>query len=126
MEDHLKDRIVRSLDDLEDDKGYQILDFVEFLESKYASRSAPDNVFTRLTDKVEDTLRAAKAPADAIAGTVGFMGGASKVVRDVASAAQSVVEEATKVAKGSPEDQKSSLKEDGKPDSAKSQDDATG
>jgi hypothetical protein len=103
MQQHLKDRILRHLEELPDERGYQVLDFIEFLESKYAGRSAPDNIFTRLTEKVEDTMRAGRVPVDAIAGTVTFFDGASKVMRGLASAAQSVVDEAAKVAKGSGE-----------------------
>jgi hypothetical protein len=103
MQQHLKDRILRHLEELPDDRGYQVLDFIEFLESKYAGRSMPDNIFTRLTEKVEDTMRAGRVPVDAIAGTVTFFDGASKVMRGLASAAQSVVDEAAKVAKGSGE-----------------------
>lgn|SRR5690606_1166282 len=100
MQEHLKDRILRRLEALPDERAYQVLDYIEFLESKYAERSTPDNIFTRLTDTVENTLRAGKMPVDAIAGTVTFFDGASKVMRGLASAAQSVVDEAAKVAKG--------------------------
>ncbi len=100
MQEHLKDRILRRLEALPDERSYQVLDYIEFLESKYAERSTPDNIFTRLTDTVENTLRAGKMPVDAIAGTVTFFDGASKVMRGLASAAQSVVDEAAKVAKG--------------------------
>ncbi len=103
MQQHLKDRILRHLEELPDERGYQVLDYIEFLESKYAGRSAPDNIFTRITEKVEDTMRAGRVPVDAIAGTVTFFDGASKVMRGLASAAQSVVDEAAKVAKGSGE-----------------------
>lgn len=96
MKDHLKDRISRSLEGLSDEQGYRVLDFVEFLQSKYASRSTPDNLFTKLTDRVEDTLRAGKLPLDAISGTVNLMGGASKVMKGLASAAQAVVEETSR------------------------------
>lgn len=101
MQDHLKERILRHLEALDDERGYRVLDYIEFLESKYAGRSAPDNIFTRITEKVEDTMRAGKLPVDAISGTVTFFDGASKVMRGLASAAQSVVDEAAKVAKGS-------------------------
>lgn len=102
MQANLKDRILRHLETLPDERGYQVLDYIEFLESKYAARSAPDNVFTRITETVENTMRAGKMPLDAISGTVTFFDGASKVMRGLASAAQSVVDEAAKVAKGSP------------------------
>lgn len=98
MNEHLKDRILRRLEDLPDERGYQILDFVEFLESKYAERTTPANIFTKITEKVEDTMRAGKLPVDAIAGTVGFFDGASKVMRGMAAAAQAAVDEASKSA----------------------------
>ncbi len=98
MNEHLKDRILRRLEALPDDRGYQILDYVEFLESKYAERTTPDNFFTKITEKVEDTMRAGKVPIDAITGTVGFFDGASKVMRGMAAAAQAAVDEASKTA----------------------------
>jgi hypothetical protein len=100
VNEHLKDRILRRLEALPDDRGYQILDYVEFLESKYAERTTPDNIFTKITEKVEDTMRAGKLPVDAIAGTVGFFDGASKVMRGMAAAAQAAVDEASKTAQG--------------------------
>ncbi|MBX3147690.1 MAG: hypothetical protein KF785_13070 [Gemmatimonadales bacterium] len=94
MNDNLKQRIMRRLETLSDQRGYQILDYVEFLESKYAERVAPTNVFARMTETVEDVLRAGKVPVKAISGTMGVMDSASKVMRGVAAAAQAVVDEA--------------------------------
>lgn len=99
MEQHLRDRILRRLEALPDERGYQVLDYVEFLESKYAERATPDNLFTRLSERVEDTMRAGKAPISAITGTVGLFDGAAKVMKGLASAAQAVVDETTKVAR---------------------------
>lgn len=100
MEAHLKERILRRLEGLPDERGYQVLDYVEFLESKYAARANPDNLFTKLSERVEDTMRAGKLPVEAISGTVTLFGSASKVMRGLASAAQSVVDEASKAARG--------------------------
>ena len=94
MNEQLKERIVRALEPLSDERGYQLLDYVEFLESKYAERANPSNVFTKMTDKAQDLMRAGKVPLDAISGTVGFFDGASKVMKGLANAAQSVVDEA--------------------------------
>jgi hypothetical protein len=96
MNDQLKERILRALEPLPDERGYQLLDYVEFLESKFAERATPSNVFTRMTDKAQDLMRAGKLPLDAISGTVGFFDGASKVMRGLANAAQAVVDEAAK------------------------------
>jgi hypothetical protein len=98
VNEHLKDRIERAIDNLSDERGYQILDYIEFLGSKYAERSNPTNIFAKMTDKAEDLLRAGKMPIDAISGTVTFFDGASKVMKGLASAAQSVVEEASRTA----------------------------
>ena len=95
MNEQLKDRIVRALEPLSDERGYQLLDYVEFLESKYAERANPSNVFTKMTDKAQDLMRAGKVPLDAISGTVGFFDGASKVMKGLANAAQAVVDEAS-------------------------------
>jgi hypothetical protein len=100
MNDQLKERIVRALEPLADDKGYQVLDYVEFLESRFAERANPSNVFTKMTDKAQDLMRAGKLPLDAISGTVGFFDGASKVMKGLANAAQAVVDEASKTAQG--------------------------
>lgn len=98
MNEQIRDRILRRLEALSDERGLQILDYVEFLESKYAERSSPTNFFARITDTVQDTMRAGKLPLEAISGTVGFFDGASKVMRGVASAASAVVDEASRTA----------------------------
>ena len=98
MNDQLQDRLLRRLETLSDERGYQVLDFVEFLESKYAERATPSNPFSKFTDAVQDTMRAGKLPLDAISGTVGLFDGASKVMKGVAAAAQAVVAEASKTA----------------------------
>ena len=103
MNDQLKQRIIRRLDSLADDRGYQILDYVEFLESKYAERVAPTNIFARMTETVEDVMRAGKLPVKAISGTMGVMDSASKVMKGVAAAAQAVVDEAIDATKSRPE-----------------------
>jgi hypothetical protein len=94
MNDMLKQRILRRLEALSDERGYQILDYVEFLESKYGERARPTGILAKLTETVEDTMRAGKLPIKAISGTMGLMDSAGKVMKGVAAAAQSVVDEA--------------------------------
>src|SRR3990170_1142275 len=96
MNDLLKQRIIRLLDVASDERGYQILDFVEFLDSKYAERSEPDGLLSRITATVENTMRAGKLPIQAITGTMGLMDSAAKVMKGLAAAGQAVVEEAVK------------------------------
>jgi hypothetical protein len=98
MNDLLKQRIARALDALSDERGYQVLDYIEFLESKYAERARPGGLFAKLTETVEDTMRAGKLPIQAISGTMGLVDGAAKVMKGLAAAGQAVVDEAVKAA----------------------------
>jgi hypothetical protein len=98
MNDLLKQRIARALDALSDERGYQVLDYIEFLESKYAERARPGGLFAKLTETVEDTMRAGKLPMQAISGTMGLVDGAAKVMKGLAAAGQAVVDEAVKAA----------------------------
>ena len=91
MNDHLKERIARKLETLPDDRGYQVLDYIEFLESKYAERQSPQgNAFTRFTEAVEDRLRAGKVSASAIAETMGLLNRAANVLNGAVAAGKSV------------------------------------
>ena len=94
MNESLRDRIVRHLEPLTDERGYQVLDYIEFLESKYAGSAAPSpSVFQRFTEGVEDTLRAGKVSTTAIAETVGLLNKAVGVLSGVAAAGKSMATE---------------------------------
>lgn len=41
MNPYVRDRINRKLETLSDERLYQVLDYVEFLEAKYAEKPAP-------------------------------------------------------------------------------------
>ena len=91
MNDILRERLVRKLDTLPDEKIYQILDYIDFLESKYASKpSTAPNPLKRFAEGVEDTLRAGKMSANVIGGTMNVMNKAVGVLTDVANAGKSV------------------------------------
>jgi len=91
MNDNLRDRILRKLETLSDERGYQVLDYVEFLESRYAERQSPNaNAFTKFTEAIEDKLRAGKVSASAIAETVGFMNRAASVLNNAVETGKSM------------------------------------
>ena len=91
MNQPLRERIARRLEGLSDERLYQVLDYVEFLESKYATRQAPPpNVFTRFAETVEDRLRAGRVSASTIAETMSLMNKAMGVLNGVAAAGKSV------------------------------------
>jgi hypothetical protein len=91
MNDILRERLVRKLDTLPDERIYQILDYIDFLESKYAPKpSTAPNPLKRFAEGVEDTLRAGKMSANVIGGTMNVMNKAVGVLTDVANAGKSV------------------------------------
>ena len=104
MNDLLRQRITRLLETLDDEKGYQVLDYAEFLTSKYGERSQPTGLLAKITSTVENTMRAGKLPIQAISGTMGLMDSAAKVMKGLAAAGQAVVEEAVKAAESASSD----------------------
>ncbi len=91
MNELLRTRLLRKLDTLPDERAYQVLDYIEFLESKYAARqaSAP-NMFQRFAEGVEDSLRAGRVSTAAIAETMNLMNRAMGILSGVAAAGRSV------------------------------------
>jgi hypothetical protein len=103
MNEHLRDRILRRLETLPDERGYQVLDFVEFLESKYAERASPTaSTFTRFTEAIEDQLRAGRVSASAIAETVGFMNRAANVLNSALETGKSMANELVSSSRSAP------------------------
>lgn len=98
MNEILLERVRRRLATLSDERAYQVLDYIEFLESKYAERAAPTGILAKITETVEDTIRAAKLPVQAISGTATVMDSASRIMKGLAAAGQAVMDEAVKAA----------------------------
>jgi hypothetical protein len=93
MNSYLRDKLLQKLDSLSDERGYQVLDYVDFLESKYAERASAataGNPLTRFADAVEEKLRAGKVSATAVAETMGLMSKAMGVLSGAAAAGKSV------------------------------------
>ena len=95
----LRDRIMRKLETLSNDRLYQVLDYVEFLESRYAERQpTAASVFQRFTEGLEDTMRAGRLSADTIAQTMSLMNRAMGVLSGVAAAGKSVASDVVNAA----------------------------
>jgi hypothetical protein len=90
MNEHLRERILRKLESLSDERGYQVLDYVEFLESRYAERPSTASAFTRFSEAVEDRLRAGKVSASTIAEAMGLMNRAANVLNGAVAAGKSM------------------------------------
>jgi len=88
---HLRERILRQLDTLNDEKGYAILDYVDFVAERHGVKeTSTASIFTRFTEGIEDTLRAGRVSASAISQTMGLLNQAVGVLSGVAAAGKSV------------------------------------
>ena len=92
MHDILKDRLWRKLEALPEPQLYQVLDYIEFLESKYAPGQVREpDVLTRFAERFEDSMRMRSVAPKVIYGAVGLMGTARKVVRGVTDAGKDLL-----------------------------------
>ncbi len=95
MNDILRERMLRKLETLSEERAYQVLDYIEFLESKYAERPAGAAPFQKVAETLEDTLRAGRVPVTIIRGTMDAVGKAGKFLEGLAAAGKAAVEEVT-------------------------------
>ena len=94
MYDVLRDRIWRNLEALPEEKLYQVLDYIEFLGSKYSREPvrAP-SAFQKFGEKLEDRLRGNRVGLDAIRSTLGVVGTADRMVSGLTEAGRSLIRE---------------------------------
>ena len=86
MSTHLRDRINRKLETLGEERLYQVLDYVEFLESRYAQRPASvANPLQKFADGIEDRLRSGGLSAVRVAEAMGMLNKAVGMLNDVAT-----------------------------------------
>lgn len=84
MEDVTRKRILRKLEQLPEQQLYQILDFIEFLELKYAREAnrAPD-AFQQFAERLEDQMRVRSLAPKAMKGTMKVVSTAGKMIDGV-------------------------------------------
>ena len=108
----LRRRVWRKLESLPDDKLYQLLDYIEFLEGKYGEEPARPDTMQKFAEGVQDKLRVSRAAPWALKGVMGALsvvdravGTAAKAARDLADDISEVgSKEPDKPAQGGPDD----------------------
>jgi hypothetical protein len=94
MHDILKERLARQIEALPEQQLYQVLDYIEFLTSKYARDAArPASGLQRFGERLEDKLRINRVGFDVIRGTLNVVGAADRVVSGLAEAGRSILGE---------------------------------
>ena len=96
MHDILRERLSRQLEALPEQQLYQVLDYIEFLTSKYARESVrpPASAFQRFGERLEDKLRINRVGFDMIRGTLNVVGAADRMVSGLAEAGRAILSDA--------------------------------
>jgi hypothetical protein len=91
MHDVLRERLSRHLEALPEEQLYQVLDYIEFLSSKYARENVrpPSSSLQRFGERLEDKLRGQRLGISAIRGTMSAMGTADRFMSGIADAGRS-------------------------------------
>ena len=86
MHDVLRARLLRKIESLPEEQVYQILDFIEFLESKYAKDlPAEASGLQSFAEKLEDQLRKRTVSPSSLREAFQLIAAADKVLSNVAN-----------------------------------------
>ena len=94
MHDVLRARLLRKIESLPEEQVYQVLDYIEFLESKYA-QEAPAEVsgLQSIAEKLEDQLRKRTVSPSSLREAFQFIASADKILSNMANAGKDLLGE---------------------------------
>ncbi len=104
MHDALRRRILRRLDTLPEAQLYQVLDYIEFLESRYASGEVTDATgLQRFAERLEDGLRRRTVNPSNLREAFQLISAADRVLSSVSEAGRQLLEDMQPPAERRPE-----------------------
>lgn len=93
MNEILRKEIWRKLEGLPEDKVYQVLDYVNFLRSRYSEGDGRATSFQKFGEAVQETMRRGRVPAKALKETMKVMSTADRVLDSVREAGREFIVE---------------------------------
>lgn len=94
MHDVLRQRLLRRIESLPDAQIYQVLDYIEFLESKYAEAGPVEaSGLQRFAEGLEDKLRRKAVSPSTIREAFQLISAADRVLAGVSSAGRQILQE---------------------------------
>lgn len=92
MHDVLRQRLIRKIESLPDEQVYQILDYIEFLESKYSTAGAVEaSGLQKFAEGLEDKLRRKAVSPTTIREAFQLISAADRVLSGVSSAGRQIL-----------------------------------
>lgn len=92
VDSFLRRRVWRKLESLPDDRLYQVLDYVEFLEERYGEGPREPDSMQRFAEGLQDKLRVRKAAPWALKGVMGALSVVDRAVGTAAKTARSLAD----------------------------------
>jgi hypothetical protein len=103
MHDVLRQRLLRKIESLPDEQIYQVLDYIEFLESKYASPELVEaSGLQKFAEGLEDKLRRRAVSPSTIREAFQLISAADRVLSGVSSAGRQILEDLNQVLEAPP------------------------
>ncbi|MFW6200814.1 MAG: DUF2281 domain-containing protein [Gemmatimonadota bacterium] len=95
MHDVLRQRLMRKIEGLPEDRIYQVLDFIEFLEAKYAETELRKEAkgLQKFGERLEDSLRKRTVSPGVLREAFHVIAAADRVLSGVASAGRVLLDE---------------------------------
>jgi hypothetical protein len=104
MHDVLRQRLLRKIESLPDEQIYQVLDFIEFLESKYSDApSVEASGLQKFAEGLEDKLRKRAVSPATIREAFQLISSADRVLSGVSSAGKRILAELNEALEGQAE-----------------------
>ena len=98
MHDVLRQRLMRKIESLPDEQIYQILDYIEFLESKYAGVEAVETSgLQKFAEGLENKLRRKAVSPSTIREAFQLISAADRVLSGVSSAGRQILSDLNQV-----------------------------
>ncbi len=98
MHDALRQRLMRKIESLPDDQIYQVLDYIEFLESKYATPATVQaSGLQKFAEGLEDKMRRRAVSPSTIREAFQLISAADRVLSGVSSAGRQILNDLTEV-----------------------------
>ena len=119
MHDVLRKRLMRTVESLPDQQIYQVLDYIEFLEAKYAQDEAVEaSGLQKFAEGLEDKLRKKAVSPNTIREAFQFISAADHVLSGVRLAGTKVLTDLSQVLDSTPDDEDDAEQIEANPDKA--------
>lgn len=114
MHDVLRQRLMRRIETLPDEQVYQVLDYIEFLESKYASAEDIEaSGLQKFAEGLEDKMRKRAVSPNTIREAFQLISAADRVLSGVSSAGKQILNDLNSVIEPEESETSEQVEDDG-------------